>query len=440
MSYRAVNKAFVDFFVKEGFDNLPESSLLDPSIPMSFVMSVGLVQVEASSSETQLSAGRKLVLVQPCFRYFDMSRVGKSSIHLSLFHMPGAFSFGPSNRYDVINRVWSFLTKELGIDAGKLWVTWFDGTRDQGSHSESDIETEKAWLRLGLHPNHLVPMGAKQNYWLQGGGIDGVGKKRKCGPNTEIFYELGTERICGTRCLPGCNCGRFVEIANTLFVEYETEIETGSVTTLSLPFAETVIGSERIAMVLQKRDSVFEITTLWPMMVILNGVIKEPQVDTINSRRIIIDHMRAIFFLVANGATEPGKGGRPRLMRKLIRSVLAHEIVLGLENTATRKLLLQELVTHEALPTNPEELLAKIDSYFDLETAQFRKVVEKGQRLVDKMIQTHTGGSLSGRKVIELEKSHGVPVPLIRTMLQQRGLHFPRLGYEQELEKWKGTQ
>ena len=157
-----VGKRFLEHFEADGFEVIPGSSLLDPSVPMSFVMSAGLVQVETSAILHGGRSGDRYALLQNCFRHFDLDRVGGSDTHLSLFQMPGAFAFGPVNKRDRIAQTWALLTEAYGFRADALWVTYFAGDEVAGHSFGPDQEAYQTWCDLGVPIERIVGLGRAQ--------------------------------------------------------------------------------------------------------------------------------------------------------------------------------------------------------------------------------------------------------------------------------------
>jgi alanyl-tRNA synthetase len=172
----------------------------------------------------------------------------------------------------------------------------------------------------GLPKSRIVGLGIEANFWKQGTGLGVEEPIRKCGPNTEVFFDRGPELGCGSKCKPGCGCDRFVEFANTLFICWEIDDETQTLRPMADPFAETVIGTERVAMITQGKSSVFEIESIQPLIEHVRSFHQTADPlgsnEWVRSDRAIADHIRALLFLVADGAPPPGKGGRTRVMRK----------------------------------------------------------------------------------------------------------------------------
>jgi alanyl-tRNA synthetase len=446
MNSQTISERFVQYYQNLGFDHLPSTSLLHPSIPMTFVMSAGLAQVETAIDQLgSRSPQHDYVLVQNCFRHFDVDRIGRSSLHLSLFEMPGAFSFGHNDRKTTVQRMWHLVTRLLKIDPDRLWATFFAGDRISGHYFDEDLGTRQAWQEVGLPASRLIGLGAEHNFWKQGGGIDGQETSRKCGPNTELFFDRGSHLRCNPNCQPGCQCGRFVEFANSLFIFAEIDADTNACSLMAEPFTETVIGGERVAMILAGQSSVFEIETIRPLIEALRAfypALSENKFRVVeHSERVLVDHLRALAYLTADGAPPPGKGGRRRLMRILIRRVLAQLQLLQIDSPRCVPALIDRLITldnhrHPNLNFGRHRLL----TYLKAEVPTFDQTLARGYRQLDRLLASNNGSFLDGRQLVNLVKQFGVPVPLLKVALAQRGYEFRESEYSSAMEQWRHNQ
>ena len=435
-----VGQTFVEFYGQRGFSLLPSSSLLHPSVPMSFVMSAGLVQVETALDQIGKRNGHKYALVQRCFRYFDVDAVGNDAAHLSLFEMPAAFSFNALKKLDIVGLIWELLTSRYGIDPRDLWVTYFAGGTRAGHAFAEDDETRNAWLDVGMPAGRIVGLGVDDNLWVQGDGIEGNVRYRKAGPNTEIFFDRGQELACGPDCRPPCRCGRFVEFANSLFVKSEIDIETNRLRALAEPFLETVIGTERLAMILQGRESVFEIDALQPLMDAIRrfgGAAETVNGNRVKAERILADHVRALCFLVADGAPEPGKDGRSRLIKILIRRAVTYQILLGIEGEPLVPELVDIIVGGDQQKANLAQAHDRMLAFYTAEADRFEDTLASGRRRVERLLRQNGSSPLTGQQIVTLEKQHGMPRVLSEAMLQERGLDTDRAQYQRALEQWR---
>ncbi len=442
MNSREIRRRFEDYYEGLGFYPLARAPMLHPSIPMSFVMSAGLVQIETSLTQVAERPSDKFVLVQECFRHFDLDRVGTDGIHLSLFEMPGAFVFSPDGKEETVKRMWTLVTGILGIDESRIWVSYFRGGKVLNDCLADDEETRNTWIKVGVPEHHVIGLGARDNYWVQGGGIEGRESPRKCGSNTELFYDRGVERACGADCRPGCRCGRFVEFSNSLFICRELD-SSGCLHPLADPFAETVIGTERVAMILQGVESVFETDSYQPIIDAIHGFMRTSGLSeslVTVGERVIADYLKALYFLVADGAPPPGKDGRERIIKLLIRGIITRQIVLGIESREFLPILIDCISqgVHSTLRTVPEVKL-QLESYYSAEAQRFAKTVHHGRRQLMRLLEENAGHTLSGPQIVWLEKEQGLPHLLTAMMLQEKDLAFAEAGYREALEAWKQT-
>jgi alanyl-tRNA synthetase len=357
--------------------------------------------------------------------------------------MPGAFSFGRQDRRVTVQRMWDLLAHGLGMPAERLWATYFGGGQVSGHGFDADVETCRAWRDAGLPAERVIGLGVEDNFWKQGGGIDGQETSRKCGPNTELFFDRGAGLGCGPACRPGCRCGRFVEFANSLFIFAEIDAGTNRLSRMPAPFTETVIGMERVAMILEGRASVFEIGTLRPLFERLrlfcpDGSAEDAGSGPAESERVLIDHLRALVYLAADGAPPPGKGGRRRLMRILIRRALAQLQVLGIAGSDALPDLVDGVIAlggdrRAHLERGRERLLA----YLAEEGPVFERTLSRGYRQLDRLLARHNGHGVEGRELVRLVKQFGIPVSLLRATLARQGVDFREPEYRKAMEQWR---
>ena len=442
MKFHEIRRQFLDHYANSGFTLLPRASMLHPSIPMSFVMSAGLVQIETSLANAADRSGNRFMLRQDCFRHFDINTVGKDDTHLSLFEMLGAFVFGSNHQQEMIAHIWDLATRRLGIDPGRIWVTYFSGGQLDGHHLPEDCETLNAWLALGLPRERVTGLGIGHNFWQQGGSSlpTGAETAKKCGPNTELFYDRGTEHACGRQCRPGCGCARFVEFSNSLFISHELDPAANQLRPLADPFAETVIGVERVGMILQQVPSVFNTThyhTIIDTLETYRSADKLPDHLTISSKRVLVDYLRALCVLVSDGAPPPGKNGRERIIRLLVRGILTRKAILKIKGLDFLPTLIEQIVTifhysHIDLST----VTGKIDMYIASEASRFNKTIRNGKNELEQLLSQNQGETLTGPQIVYLEKEKGLPHLLTASELKKKGLSFNIQGYKTELNSW----
>jgi alanyl-tRNA synthetase len=408
---------------------------------MTFVMSAGLAQVENSLGQALIRSGDQFVIVQECFRHFDLDEVGNDGVHLSLFEMPGAFIFGTDVKKRAIYRMWELATQEMGIDADRIWISYFGGGELAGLRLSEDELTHQTWLEIGVPEARLVGLDVEHNYWMQGGGIKRNGEYlRKCGANTELFYDRGVEWACGPACRPSCKCGRFIEFSNSLFISHEFDHQAYLLKPIEFPLVETVIGTERVAMILQNLYSIFDIPNLFPIIKAIQPFITRtdlPSTLIIQSQRVIADYLRALHVLIADGAPPPGKNGRERIIKLLIRGAITRQILLGI----MAKEFLPTIIEVIAGTLDPNfraiHAIEKLKAYFKAESQRFRKTIERGWRRAEALVAKKTRQTLSGQEIVFLEKKMGIPHLLTAAYLLEKGVPFPEAEYKTALKAWR---
>ncbi len=435
-----IGQSFIQHYADHGFAVLPGGSLLDPSVPMTFVMSAGLTQIESTLDHSETHAGERYVLLQTCFRHFDLDKIGVSPVHLSLFGMNGAFSFGRTHKHETVELIWEFLTQTLGLPTERLWATYFSGGKLDDIYLKADVETRETWAKLGVDAARIVGVGPDGGFWKQGGGLADKARFRNCALTTEVFFDRGERFRCGPACQFGCACGRFIEITNVLFIHSQFDEVTHTLSPLVTPFDETVIGIERVAMIAQQRSSVFDIACIAPLTALVRAY--SPDFDPVDrshiaSERIIVDHLRALLFLIADGAPAPGKGGRAGIVRRLIRDTLTHQKHLGI----TRPDFIPDMIeaTLDVYSAHYSHLLKASQPllhYFLDEGQRFNQTLQKGYRQLDRILQQRGNGHIDGQDALELVKHFGVPLVLLENTLARRGVALDKQAYHEAYARW----
>ncbi len=429
MNYPTVRNRFLQYFNQLDYATLSRAPMLHPSIPMSFVMSAGLVQVESGLYSGEVMMGDKYVLIQDCFRHFDQKRVQSGQNHLSLFEMSGAFEFGDVQRSHDLEKIWKFVTEILEIDRSRIWVTYFAGDRIGQETMPADRDSYDCWKSLGIEEHRIVGLSKSDNFWIQGGNLkDGHLESRKCGPNSEIFFDKGAQYACGEQCKPGCRCGRFIEFANILFIQYELFEHSQSLRKLSIPFVESVIGNERVAMVIQEKQSVFDIDSYAYLRKELVSFVDEtslPQIVFKRNMNTIIAHLRALYILVSDGAPPPGRGGRAHIIKGLIRAVVARLIILDIPHNPFLDYTLDKIIAifGESIDYRSGGK-SKIIDYFEMDADRFAKTLKRGQRHILRFIKDNSASNLSKSQIQFFEKQLGVPRIIIHKIAKENGIYI----------------
>ena len=440
-SASAVELTFVDYYIARDYHLLPGSRLLDRSIPSAFVMSAGLVQVEHGLRTGRLP-GQPVVLVQTCFRQFDLDEAGQSGLHLSLFRMAGAFAFGIPQRAKQIPDAWRILTQVYRLPNDRLWVTCFAGGQVDGVFFPPDEASFRSWLEVDIPAGHLIQHGPQHNFWRQSDRMM-TGKKhiRKCGPNSEVFFDRGPQRACGPDCLPGCRCGRFVEVMNILWITAALHPEQSRAWPLKKPFTEIVVGIERLAMLLQGVETVYKIDSIQPLQTLISRFDNASSLGKTEREyayRLLADRWRALLSLTADGAPEPTKEGqRNYLIQRVIRDLLAAQMLLEIEQADFYSSLFERgLYLYSGINPRIPSARSRILKYIEVEQMRFRKTLQKAEQALERLLEK-THGQVNLDNLVEIEKKFGYHRLLLFRALQQRGIACSQEDYELALERWK---
>jgi len=362
-----------------------------------------------------IPAYTRVVTCQECFRTTDLEKVGKTPHHHTFFEMLGNFSFGDYFKEGAIKLAWRFLTEELSLPKERLWVSVY----------EEDEEAHAIWRDvIGIPEEKIVRLGKDQNWWGP------IGISGPCGPDTEIYWDWG-DPPCGLNCKPSCECGRFSEIWNLVFMQYEAQPD-GTLKELSRKGVDTGIGLERLAAVLQNVRSNFEIDLFQPICEKIEELASSPITDYV-SRNIVADHIRAIAALIADGVMPDSKTSRGSVLRKIfIRTFRAAE-KLGI--TPDKLIHLVDPVI-ETIGSAYTEIAASrylIELVIKREAGVYRRRFETLSRLLKQLPEGIE--AISGDTMFFWYDTHGIPLDLIVSVAQERGLKLDWNGFSERLEE-----
>ena len=417
-------RRYIEFFVERGHVEIEQAPLVQPEDASTLFTSAGMQQLIPYLSGRPHPKGRRLVDVQRCLRTDDIEEVGAIS-HLTFFEMLGNWSLGDYFKEEAIEMSYIFLTEVLGIDPDRLWVSVFAGDED----APRDETSAKAWQMMGVPPDRIVYLGKKHNWWGP------VGNTGPCGPDTEMFYDTGLPP-CGPDCKPGCDCQRFVELWNDVFMEFN-RMADGRYEPLPQQNVDTGMGTERVAAVLQGVPTVFDTDLFKPIMDrILDLAGENPPIRSV---RIIADHMRGATFAVGEKVV-PSNKRHGYIVRRLIRRAIDHGRRSGIEEMFTDRIAeaVIDLYGHR-YPFLVEEREFILDA-FRREERTFDRALRRGRREFERAlerIQRQGKDILPGEVVFHLFDTYGVPPELTREWAAQRGLRSDMEGFERALEAHK---
>lgn len=448
MTVALIRAKFLEFFKEKGHAIIPSASLLPENDPTVLFTTAGMHPLVPYLSGQSHPMGKRLADAQKCLRTDDIEEVGDNR-HLTFFEMLGNWSLGDYFKQEAIGWSFEFLTskKWLGIDPTRLYVTVFEGDADAPRDEESigiwqaQFEIHGIAAEIGIaekdEPSHgltgprVYAYPKKKNWWGPA-GLTGP-----CGPDTEMFFDTGREHdpAFGAVCHPNCDCGRFVEIWNDVFMQYEKR-EDGSFAPLAQQNVDTGMGLERIAAMIQGRETVFETEIfqgLFSELTNLSGKTYGSDEQTDRSFRIIADHLRAATFVIGDPrGVAPSNVGQGYIVRRLVRRAIREGRRLGIEGAFTAKIasvVIGEFGSHYSeLETNREMILAELTK----EEEKFGKTLEKGMRELEKMVLQ---GAITGEQAFVLFSSYGFPLELTEEILREKGMSIPREVFIAEFKK-----
>lgn len=434
MRAQDIRNAFSNYFIKQGHEKHKSSSLVPHNDPTILFANAGMNQFKDYFTGKATPANRRAVTIQKCVRaggkHNDLENVGFTARHHTFFEMLGNFSFGDYFKKDAIKFAWELLTVDLKIPKEKLRVTVH----------ESDDEALMIWHKdMGIPMEWIYKLGDKSNFWEMGD----VGP---CGPCTEIFFDHGTEKSTGTPA--GCqeidDEGRFVEIWNLVFMQFEKYYEGSEIKRKPLPkpSVDTGAGIERIAAALQGKYYNYDSDIFEPIM---NAIGKlsgknyytDKSEEVKSSFRVVADHIRSSTMLITDGVI-PSNDGRGYVLRRIIRRAVRHLSLLGLKDIAFYKLvpavfesLGQEYPDNAANATLAEKLLK-------LEEEKFRKTLDTGLALInEELTKVKAGTKFSGEVAFKLYDTFGFPLDLTEVILREKNLELDTKGFEEAMAKQK---
>jgi len=417
MKSQEIREKFLKYFESQGHTRFPGSSLI-PADPTVLLTLAGMLQFKPIFLGIEKPEHKRATTVQKCVRMNDLENVGQTARHQTFFEMLGNFSFGDYFKREAITFAWEFLTRELNIPAEKLFIAVF----------EEDDEAYDIWHKeLNLPANKLFRLDEENNFWA-------VGPTGPCGPCSEIYYDLGASVGCGQpNCQPGCDCDRFLEVWNLVFIQYDRN-EAGELIPLKQKGIDTGMGLERIASVLQGVSSNFETDLFVPLLSEINKrkTIKNPDPAR---PKIIADHIRAVTHLIADGVL-PGNAGREYVLRRLIRRALRIGKVLGIEKAFLFELARQVIKEMGDFYPNLKKRQETIVKVLKLEEESFLNTLAQGIELFNKVVSDHAKDKqIPGELIFKLHDTYGFPYELSLEMAAEQGYSINKEEFEKEMAK-----
>lgn len=400
-----IRNKFLEFFKKHNHTIIPSAPLIPENDPSVLFTTAGMQPLVPYLLGEKHPGGKRIADYQKCVRTVDIDSVGDNR-HLTYFEMLGNWSLGDYFKKDAIAMSYKFLTEELGIDPEKLSVTCFAGDAD----APKDIEAFEAWKNAGIPEERIYFYGKEDNWWI-------AGEEGPCGPDTEMFLDTG-KPACSENCQPSCNCGKYVEIWNNVFMEYYKSKD--GIKKLEQKNVDTGLGLERMTMLLQKVETPFDTELFKPVMEELE---KLEKIDDIKSRRIVAEHLRSSIMIIADGG-RPSNIDRGYVLRRLIRRMTRHmsKLQIDLENISD----LIDLTINNLNEMYPE-LQTKRDIIKNViieEKDKFIKTLGHGEKEFEKVInklEQENKNVIDGKTIFKLYETYGFPPEITADLAQEKG-------------------
>lgn len=437
---REIREKFLEFFKEKGHTIVPSSSLIPQDDPTLLFTNAGMVQFKRVFLGEEIRPYKRAVSCQKCMRaggkHNDLENVGYTARHHTFFEMLGNFSFGDYFKEEAILYAWEFIIHVLGLPKERLYVTVF----------KDDYEAVDYWKKIAdLPEDRIVRLGEKDNFWM-------MGDTGPCGPCSEIIYDQGEAFSCGKPdCAPGCDCDRFLEIWNLVFMQYEKR-EDGKLWPLPKPSIDTGMGLERISAVIQGVPTNFECDLFFGLrksLSELSGRDYKESKEVEIAFRVILDHIRASVFLMAEGIL-PSNEGRGYVLRRIIRRAERFGKILGLREPFLYKLVSPVVEEYGDIYPEVKKNVEVVTKVLKIEEEKFQETLSVGweilEREVKKLIENNQR-VIPGELLFKLYDTYGFPYDLVRDYALPLGFELDIKGFEEIRERareesrksWKGA-
>ncbi|MEA2013814.1 MAG: alanine--tRNA ligase [Thermodesulfobacteriota bacterium] len=440
MTASEIRKRFLEYFKERGHAVVPSSSLIPKEDPTLLFTNAGMVQFKNLYLGQEKRDYKRAVTSQKCVRaggkHNDLENVGFTARHHTFFEMLGNFSFGDYFKNETIAWGWEFLTEVMGLSKDRMWVSVF----------MDDDEAFEIWnKKIGVPVERIVRMGEKDNFWMMGD----IGP---CGPCSEIYYDLGKDAGCERpECNLECECGRYVEIWNLVFTQYNRD-KSGTLTPLPSPNIDTGMGLERLAAVMQGVESNYDCDLFKNIILHIEGIsgkkYKDNEEDDI-SIKVVADHCRAITFLISDGVL-PSNEGRGYVLRRILRRAARHGKLLGLYKPFLHDMVPVVIKDMEDFYPELQDKESYVRKVIINEEQRFMETLDAGLRILnDEMESLENKGEtvIPGGIVFKLYDTFGFPTDLTGEAAMSRGMSLDMDGFEKSMkaqrekarESWKGS-
>ena len=402
-----IRNKYLNFFKKHGHSVIPSAPLIPENDPSVLFTTAGMQPLVPYLLGEKHPSGTRLTDYQKCVRTNDIDEVGDNR-HLTYFEMLGNWSLGDYFKEESIQMSFDFLTKELQIPVEKLSVTVFAGDND----CPRDEVAAECWKKAGILDGHIYYYGKDDNWWI-------AGEEGPCGPDTEMFYDTG-KPACGPDCQPSCDCGKYVEIWNNVFMEY-FKYKHGKYSKLKQRNVDTGLGLERMAMLLQGKETPFDTEIFKPVM---DKLLELEKVDIIESRRIVAEHLRSSMMIISDGG-RPSNVDRGYVLRRLIRRMVRHMNKLQINLDEISTLIDINVENLKEMYPDLEKNAESIKNVIIEEKNKFVKTLAHGEKEFEKemnKVKQQGKNKIDGKVVFKLYDTYGFPPEVTSELAKENNM------------------
>ena len=399
-----IRNKYLNFFKEHGHSIIPSAPLIPENDPSVLFTTAGMQPLVPYLLGEKHPSGTRLTDYQKCVRTNDIDEVGDNR-HLTYFEMLGNWSLGDYFKEESIQMSFDFLTKELNIPVEKLSVTVFAGDED----CPRDEVAASCWKKAGILDGHIYYYGKDDNWWI-------AGEEGPCGPDTEMFYDTG-KPACGPDCQPSCDCGKYVEIWNNVFMEYFKD-KDGKYSKLKQKNVDTGLGLERMTMLLQGKETPYDTELFKPVM---DKLLEMQQIDSIESRRIVAEHLRSSMMIIADGG-KPSNVDRGYVLRRLIRRMVRHMNKLQINLDEISTLIDINVQNLKEMYPELEEHKELIKTTIIEEKNKFVKTLAHGEKEFQKEMnkaKQQGKNTIDGQVVFKLYDTYGFPPEVTKELAEE---------------------
>lgn len=427
MTHRELRQKFAQFWQNKNHVEVPPAPLVLQNDPTTLFTSSGMQPLVPYLSGESHPSGKRLYNIQPCFRAVDIDEVGNNR-HTTFYEMMGNWSLGDYFKREQLEWCWTFLTEEIQLPKNKLYVTVFEGN----DTVPRDDESASIWKKLGVPEDHIFYYPAKKNWWSRAGTPDEMPAGEIGGPDSEVFYDFGTKHdpTFGETCHPNCDCGRFFEICNSVFIQYRKK-DDSSLEELPQKNVDYGGGLERILAAANNVNDIFKTDLFSKIITSIEILTKQPYEGANKpAMQIVADHLKAAIFIIADG-TIPSNKQQGYMLRRLLRrsAIKLHKLSNKQINSEDLTSLVNEIInTYKEIyfeKTNKENIMRVVND----EITRFNESLHKGIQLINQLEH------IDAKAAFDLYQNHGFPLELTRELAEEKGQKIDVSQFKAEFKK-----